>query len=220
MRFSKKPAVVLVTERRAWPKPGDISQVFKNLHKNKEYSLLFSSSTRAASDKALNSFHPFWGPPPDPRLSKHLNGSCFLSATQKPWCQEQPWPKNEIWGRAAGLGVSSAPPDQSWAHFYSPSSPATEGRITEHTALIVTLVPKEKPPPTWSAETDSQDMGLRKGFIWEETHSQDTYLGYSLTEANMLDVQYPKAVFPTAFYFQTQLLTVWRNEAAGHKKVN
>lgn len=35
MRFSKKPAAVLVTERRAWPKPGDISQIFKNLHKLK-----------------------------------------------------------------------------------------------------------------------------------------------------------------------------------------
>lgn len=82
MRFSKKPAAVLGTERRAWPKPGDISQIFKNLHKLKEYSLFPSSSTRAASDKALNSLHPFWGPPPDPRLSRRLNSSCSLSATQ------------------------------------------------------------------------------------------------------------------------------------------
>lgn len=145
---------------------GNSLKILKNLHKDKEYSLLSSGSPRAALNKALHSLLPLWGPLPDLRLSKSLNGSCFLSATQqvceKPWSQEQPWPKNEIRGRAAGLGISSAslisPEHTSTARQAQPLRPELQ---STHRCLG----PEREAAPDVGAETDSQDMGLKKGFI-------------------------------------------------------
>ena len=162
---------------------GNSLKILKNLHKDKEYSLLSSGSPRAALNKALHSLLPLWGPLPDLRLSKSLNGSCFLSATQqvceKPWSQEQPWPKNEIRGRAAGLGISSAslisPEHTSTARQAQPLRPELQ---STHRCLG----PEREAAPTWALRQTAKTWASKK-VSSEKKLSQDTYFGYSLTQS-------------------------------------